>query len=79
MRTEIDLMAGGFDVMPQIQIRREDGQVTCQRPLMLRQGALPFAAGAGAGAAAAAVAAGAAATAAAASAAAAAARRGGVL
>lgn len=41
MRTEIDLMAGGLDVMSQIQIGRENGQVSCQRTLMLWQ--CPFA------------------------------------
>jgi len=46
MRTQIDLVASGLDVVPQIQIRREDGQVAGERALVLRQDALPFAGGA---------------------------------
>jgi len=51
MRTQIDLVASGLDVVPQIQIRREDGQVAGERALVLRQDALPFAGGASAAAA----------------------------
>lgn len=58
MWTEIDLMASGLDVMSQIQIGRENGQVSCQRTLMLWQCTFAFtaagAAAASAGAAAAA-------------------------
>lgn len=63
--TEINLMSSGLDMMSQIQIGREYGQVACQGTLMLWQGtfAFPIAATAGSAAAASASAAAAASTA----------------
>lgn len=63
--TEINLMSSGLDMMSQIQIGREDGQVTCQGTLVLWQGtfAFPIATTAGSAAAASASAAAAASTA----------------
>lgn len=40
--TEINLMSSRLDMMSQIQIGREDGQVTCQGTLMLWQGTFAF-------------------------------------
>lgn len=45
MRTEVDLMAGGLDVMPQVQIRREDGQVAGEWSLVFGKNAFPVGAG----------------------------------
>lgn len=63
--TEINLMSSSLDMMSQIQIGREYGQVACQRTLMLWQGtfAFPIASTAGSAAAASASAAAAASTA----------------
>lgn len=36
VRARIDLVASGLDVVPQIQIRREDGQVAGERTLVFR-------------------------------------------
>lgn len=40
--TEINLMSSGLDMMSQIQIGREYGQVACQGTLMLWQGTFAF-------------------------------------
>lgn len=45
MGTEVDLVAGRLDVMPQIQIRREDGKVAGEWSLVLGENAFPVRAG----------------------------------
>lgn len=43
VRAQIDLVTSSLDVVPEIQIRGEDGQVAGERALVFRQDTLPFA------------------------------------